>query len=289
MDTTTPTNPQAAPLVHRMLGMNPSVFTGEGTNTYLVGGFGADPLLIDTGSGVEAWTRNLEAYLAAHRLPPPARCLLTHAHPDHIGGAVSLAQRFPTIRFYKFLYPDWDSQVKTERGPLEISPLGDGDSVSGEGYILTAVHTPGHAPDHLCFVLREENACFTGDMVLGKGTTFIPRTGGNLAVYLESLKTLGRLDLTRIYPGHGPLVEDPAGKIAGILAHRQAREDQIMEALAKGGLRLTELTGRIYAGYPPDVMGMAGQMVESHLMKLLEDGLVVLSGGEGGIYYRVFK
>ncbi|HEX7927259.1 MAG TPA: MBL fold metallo-hydrolase, partial [bacterium] len=139
--------------VHRVLGLNPSTFTGPGTNTYLVGMDGGTPLLMDTGSGVPAYVDLLKGHVKAHTLAPLSQIIMTHAHGDHIGGAADVEKLYPKIRMSKCPWPERDALF-----PVELAALKDGDRVKGEGYTLRAVFTPGHAPDHLCYLLEEENA-----------------------------------------------------------------------------------------------------------------------------------
>ncbi|MDH4249094.1 MAG: beta-lactamase-like protein 2 [Deltaproteobacteria bacterium] len=265
-----PTTTRLTPLVHRVLGMNPATFTGPGTNTYLVGAEGREPLLIDSGSGVPAWLELLRRHLAQHGLKAPARCLFTHAHGDHVGGMAQLRGAFPEIRFFKRPWPG--------RDPEPADRLDEGDEIHGEGYTLRAVHTPGHAPDHLCFLLEEERALFTGDVVLGVGTTVIPLEGGDLGMYLETLRRLQTLDLARIYPGHGPVIDAPREKVAYYLEHRLERERQILALLAQGVQTVTDLVAHIYKNYPPALHTAAGQSVLSHLIKLEREGRVRRQG-----------
>jgi glyoxylase-like metal-dependent hydrolase (beta-lactamase superfamily II) len=261
--------------VHLVLGLNPSAFTGPGTNTYLVGARGGDPVLIDTGSGVPEYLNLLREHLAAHGVAAPRRCLLTHAHGDHIGGAAGLSRLFPELTFHKLPWPGRD-----ERYPVILARLGDEDTISGESYTIRAIHAPGHAQDHLCYYLEEERALFTGDVILGVGTTVIPLDGGDLGQYLDTLRRLQGLDLARLYPGHGPVIETPREKIASYLEHRLKRERQILDELGSSAKSVPEIVQSIYRGYPAHLHGAAGQSVLSHLLKLEREGRVARDGGE---------
>ena len=261
-----PTTARLSPLVHRVLGMNPATFTGPGTNTYLVGAEGPEPLLIDSGSGVPAWLELLQGHLSQHGLATPTRCLFTHAHGDHVGGMAQLRQAFPRMRFLKRPWPGQD--------PSPAEPLDEGDVVRGEGYTLRALYTPGHAPDHLCFLLEEERALFSGDVVLGVGTTVIPLEGGDLGLYLDTLRRLLTLDLALIYPGHGPVIDTPREKVNFYLSHRLEREQQIVDLLRTHPMTVAHLVSRIYAAYPVNLHAAAGQSVLSHLIKLEHEGRV---------------
>ena len=265
--------------VHRVLGLNPSAFTGPGTNTYIVGAQAAAPVLIDTGSGVPAYLDLLREHLAAHGIAAPGRCLLTHVHGDHIGGAEGVRGLFAGIAFHKHPWPG-----KDERYPVPLNRLGDGDRIAGEGYTIRAIHTPGHALDHLCYYLEEERALFTGDVILGVGTTVIPIEGGDLGDYLDTLRRLRMLDIARIYPGHGPPIDQAQEKITSYLEHRLARERQILAELVPGARSVHEIVQSIYRGYPPHLHGAAGQSVQSHLNKLVREGRIARDGGDPARY-----
>lgn len=265
--------------VHRVLGLNPSPFTGPGTNTYLVGMDGAEPLLIDTGSGLPAWLELLRSHLAECAAPPLARCLMTHGHPDHTGGAPHLTELYPGLPLHKHPWPGSAAPIESQ-----TRPIADGEVIRGEGYTLRAVHTPGHAPDHICFLLEEERALFTGDVILGVGTTVIPQEGGDLGQYLDTLRRLQTLDLQRIYPGHGPVIDNPQEKIAFYLDHRLERESQILTELEGGGKTVQAIVQSIYREYPPNLHAAAGQSVTSHLVKLIREGRVTARGDSSPVY-----
>ncbi len=258
-----------SPAVHRVLGLNPSAFTGPGTNTYLVGMGGAEPLLIDTGSGLPAYLDLLSSHLAARQAPPLARILLTHIHGDHIGGVKDVEGLFPDIPVHKFPWPGQD-----EAHPVAARAIADGDRFAGDGYTLRAIHSPGHAQDHICFYLEEERALFAGDVILGVGTTVIPQDGGSLGAYLATLERLADLAPERIYPGHGPVIENGPEKIAQYIAHRLERERQILAELAGGPKTVEEMVRSIYHDYPLHLHPAAGQSVLSHLDKLEEENRV---------------
>jgi endoribonuclease LACTB2 len=250
-------------LVGRVLGLNPGAMTGPGTNTYLVGR--RDPILIDTGAGVPGYVPLLERYLAERGWTQPSRVVLTHRHRDHLGGVPQLRARFRGLAVAKMIHRDAGL-------PDPVDDVRDGTTIVGDGATLTAVHTPGHASDHLCFYLAEEQALFTGDVVLGGSTTVIPSDDGDLLDYMASLRRLLGLDVRRIYPAHGPVIEDGPARIREYIEHRLMRERQILEALGDGLHTIPAMVARIYADVSPTLHPAAAMSVESHLRKLAREG-----------------
>ena len=275
-----------SPRVAVALGQNPSLFTGPGTNTYLVG-TGPKRLLLDTASGHDAYMPVLEEAMAQIGCKEIEGIVLTHAHPDHIGGVQQVRKHFGSMPVYKLPWPTPDPDAKSgdeeppdsrrhpdslAEGSLEV--LEEGDLVETEGARLRAIFTPGHAPDHLCFMLEEEGNLFSGDNVLGIGTTVIPAESGNLGDYMDSLERILREKPKAIYPAHGPRIESGVRKIEEYLSHRRKREEQVLEAVAAGDRDAMTMVKRIYVGYPETLYPAAAQSVTSHLKKLERDGRV---------------
>jgi glyoxylase-like metal-dependent hydrolase (beta-lactamase superfamily II) len=252
-------------LVGRVLGLNPGMMTGPGTNTYLVGR--RAPVLIDTGAGVPGYVPLLDEYCRARGWPRPARVLLTHRHRDHLGGVDGLRERFPGLPVAKMIHRDAGL-------PADVEDLRDGARLEADGATLIAVHTPGHASDHLCYYLPEEQALFSGDLVLNGSTSVIPDEDGDLADYLASLRRVQALGVRRIYPAHGPVIEDGPGKLAEYIEHRLLRERQILDALGAGARTIPAMVKIIYAEVPEKLHAMAGQSVHAHLKKLAREGRV---------------
>ncbi len=254
------------------LGQNPSAFTGPGTNTYLVG-TGQEQILLDTGDGRAAFLPVLERAMELAGCRAIQEIVLTHGHPDHIGGVQSVLDRMGPIPVRKMPNAAFDAPYG-----FPIGELGDNCVIETEGATLRGFHTPGHAPDHLCFLLEEEAGLFTGDNVLGVGTTVIPSETGDLREYLASLEKLLALAPARIFPAHGPLVADGSAKIQEYIAHRLEREAEIIAALEKGSDRVSDIVKIIYAAYPESLYAAAGQSVTAHLQKLESEQRVVASG-----------
>ena len=265
IDPNFPKTATVSPLVGRVLGLNPGMMTGPGTNTYLLGR--RDPILLDTGAGVPEYMNELAGYLAERGWKQPARVVLTHRHRDHLGGVPHLRERFRGLRVGKMIHRDAEL-------PEGIDDLRDGATIQGDGVTLRAIYTPGHASDHLCYYLEEENAVFTGDVVLAGSTTVIPADDGDLLDYMSSLKRLQQLGVRRIYPAHGPVVEDGPALIAEYIEHRLLRERQILEVLGDGPATIPAIVERVYAAVPKNLHAMAGQSVASHLKKLAREGRV---------------
>jgi len=241
-----------------VLAPNPGPYTGPGTNTWLI----VEPpaaVVIDPGPDSDS---HLEAVLAALGGLPVGVVLVTHSHPDHLPLASRLAER---------------TGARVAAHP----ELADGDIVRAGKLSLEVVHTPGHAHDHLCFALREDGAVFTGDLVLGQGSTMVTYPDGDMAAYLASLDRLAALSPRILFPGHWDPVREPAARIAEYKAHRLDRERQILEEVRRGPGTAEELTRRVYGGEVGEELLPAAEMtLRAHLAKLVADGMVT-EGPEG--------
>ncbi len=262
-----------SPRVTVVLGQNPGMFTGPGTNTYLVG-TGIRPILVDTGQGMEGYMPLLRQAMDDRRAEGLQEVVLTHAHPDHIGGVDDVQQEYGPLAISKKPWPELD-------GDVDITVVYDEDVISTDGASLQAIWTPGHAQDHLCFYIPEDRALITGDVVLGAGTTVIP-ADGDLGDYIQSLHRLLDFDADALYPAHGPCIRNPREKIEEYLAHRALREEQILEGLQAEVQEIPALVKRIYSDIPEYLHGAAAMSVDAHLRKLLRENTV---GKEGDRWF----
>ena len=261
--------------VSTVLGQNPGPFTGPGTNTYLVG-TGKRPILLDTGIGLDVYDPLLERGLSETKGATELQeIVLTHVHQDHIGGVPNVKRRFGALQVSKHIWPEKDADYD-----FPLTYIEDDACIETDGATLRAIHRPGHAKDHLCYYLEEEKALFTGDLVLGAGTTVVPEEGGGLIDYMASLRKLLDLDLAVIYPAHGPAIREPYKKLNAYIAHRELREQQVLDALNAGLTRIPDMVERIYTDVPKFLYKAAGNSVQSHLNKLKAEGVVEEEGEE---------
>lgn len=194
-----------------------------------------------------------------------AAILLTHRHADHAAGASRLAHA--TRASIRCFDPGHDEER-----------LGEGDTIEGGGVALDVLHTPGHAPDHLTFRDRVRGALFTGDTILGRGTSVVDPPEGDLTDYISSLERLLRLEPSVLYPGHGPTVWEGTARVREYLDHRQERELEVIRELGRGPRTPSDIVPAIYAAYPVEVHPAATRSVLAHLLKLEREGRVVRSG-----------
>lgn len=262
------------------LGQNPGPITGPGTNSYLIG-TGRERILLDPGEGREEYLPVLEKALERAGCDRIQEIVVTHAHHDHMGGVASVLERFGELPVSKRPWPGMD-----ESFGVEVNPIDDGALVRTEGATLRAIHTPGHAPDHLSFMLQEERALISGDNVLGVGTAVIPLDTGDLSDYMRSLERVLAEAPARIYPAHGPLIEDGRGKIREYLEHRLEREREILAVLERGPRAVMEIVKVVYAAYPEVLHRAAGQSVTQHLLKLEREGRVSRGAGADALLAR---
>src|SRR3954470_7499141 len=213
--------------------------TGTGNWTWLLPG--RLPTLIDAGTGEP---QHLAALVTALGDSALAQVLVTHAHTDHASGAPAIAARMPATRFRKMLWPERDA-----RWPVPYEPLFDGDIVDAGDEKLIVVHTPGHAPDHLCFWHEPTRTLFSGDLAVKGTTVWIPANlQGDLAAYLASLERVRALHPDRLLPAHGAVIERPDDLLRGYIEHRLQREQQILDAMRGGDSTPDAIVARVYRG-----------------------------------------
>jgi glyoxylase-like metal-dependent hydrolase (beta-lactamase superfamily II) len=258
-------------LVRRLTAPNPGMMTGPGTNTYLVGD--EELAAIDPGPENEA---HLEALLeaAGGRL---RWILCTHTHLDHSPAAAPLRSRTGAQVLGFGRVPEdgrQDPRFRPDRA------LADGDVLETREFRLRAVHTPGHASNHLCYLLESEQLLFTGDHVMQGSTVVIAPPDGDMSAYLASLERLLELDLAAFAPGHGHLIERPHDEVRRLLAHRRARERKVLAALERAQLAtLDELLPLVYDDVAPPAHPVARRSLHAHLLKLAREGRALEEGG----------
>jgi len=256
-----------SPRVIRVTAANPGVMTGPGTNTYLVGGGSRNEwAVIDPGPEMPG---HLDAVLAA--APGPVRWILaTHSHPDHSPGAVELARRTGAVVMGRVA--DHPRASDPVFAPQRVLAHGERLAV-GDDATLRVFHTPGHASNHLCYLLEQERLLFTGDHLMQASTVVINPPDGDMAAYLASLRALLGEDLEWLAPGHGFLMANPRKVIEGIVAHRLKREAKVADALAAiGPASAEDLLPRVYDDVAPGLHPVAMRSLAAHLLKLEHDG-----------------
>ncbi len=266
-----------SPLVRRVLAHNPGPFTYTGTGTYIVGrGMVA---IVDPGPDDAA---HVAALLAAVAGETVSHIVVTHTHRDHSPAAVAVKAATGALvagcapLVLDDLGPRADAGFDRTYAPDVI--LADGQTVTGPGWTLTAVATPGHTSNHLCFALAEERALFSGDHVMGWSTTVVAPPDGNMAAYMASLRLLLDRDDAVYYPTHGAPVTEPQRLVRGLIAHRRQRENQILARLEEGATTVSAMVATMYAQIDPRLHPAAGLSVTAHLIDLRARGEVVADG-----------
>jgi glyoxylase-like metal-dependent hydrolase (beta-lactamase superfamily II) len=248
-----------SPLVRRILAPNPSVMTGPGTNTYLVGV--DETAVVDPGPD-DASHLDAVAACGGDRI---RWILVTHTHSDHSPGAAGLKRRTGAELL------GWGARD----GFVPDREIGEGFVLEATEFNLRALHTPGHASNHLCYLLEHEQLLFSGDHIMNGSTVVIAPPDGDMAAYLDALRRLGALrpPLRAIAPGHGALIEDPKAKLEEYLAHRTAREDAIARLLPdSGAASVDDLVAAVYTDVPKSLHPIARYSVWAHLRKLAAEG-----------------
>lgn len=249
------------PLVRRVLAPNPGLMTGPGTNTYLIGR--DETAVVDPGPDDSEEHLDLVADAGGGRI---RWILVTHTHADHSPGAAGLKAR-TGAQVLGFDERD---------GFVPDTAIGDGWALETTAFRLEAVHTPGHASNHLCYRLARERLLFSGDHIMSGSTVVIAPPDGDMAAYMRALERVRRLDIEGVAPGHGPFVDDPRAVIDQYVEHRRAREAAIDAALrAAGSARIPELVEAVYTDVPEILHPIARWSVWAHLRKLRSEGRAI--------------
>lgn len=275
---------QVSPLIQRVIADNPGPFTFTGTGTYIVGRDmpGARVAVIDPGPEDEA---HLHALLRAVKGRTVSHILVTHTHRDHaplsralaeaVGGApiLAAAPHGPTVHASDAI----DQAAMDEDDDADFKAdiiLSDDDRIEGDGWTLEAMATPGHASNHMAFALREENALFSGDHVMGWSTTVVAPPDGDMTAYMASLERVLARGFSTLWPTHGPAITQVAPFLKAYRHHRLEREAQIMARLAAGDETIAEMVPALYAAIDPRLWPAASLSVLAHLIALVGRGLV---------------
>lgn len=266
------------PLVKRVLAPNPSPFTFTGTETYIVGA-GDEVAVIDPGPDD---AEHLSALLAAIGPAKVTAICCTHTHRDHSPAAAQLSALTgaPVIGCDVLALED-DGPRADAAFDLSYNPdrvLRDGESLTGPDWTLTAIATPGHTSNHLCFALEESGALFTGDHVMGWSTSVVSPPDGDMTEYMASLDRLYSRTDKVYYPAHGPAVTKPQQLVRGMIGHRRQRERQIVKLIGEGLGLITDMVPRMYKGVDQRLWPAAGRSVLAHLIDLEQKGRVARVG-----------
>ena len=296
---------RVSPRVRRVIAENPSKFTYRGTGTYILGD--GDVVVIDPGPILDSHRDALAAALRGERV---RAILVTHCHSDHSPLAAWLAAESgaATFGFGPHPYPDEellaalaeireaeraagedddatddDGEVKVEESvDHDFTPdvtVSDGETLDLGGLTITGVHTPGHTSNHMCWALSEESALFTGDHVMGWSTTVVSPPDGDMAAYIDSLRKVAARRDAVLWPTHGPPRDDAVEYVAGLVEHRLERERGVLDAVRSGLTDVKQIVGLLYAAVDVKLHKAAGYSVWGHLVKLVDDGLVVTADG----------
>lgn len=261
---------ELAPGIRRIVAPNPSMMTGPGTNTYL---FGTKQVAV-----LDPGPQHDDHAAAIRDKAGGDICwiLATHSHPDHSPGVAWLAET-TGAEVLGMLPPDGAHQDKSF-SPSRI--LTDGDKLETDEFVLEAIHTPGHASNHLCFRHIETNWVFTGDHVIDGSTVVIDPPDGNMTHYLLSLEKVKALGADALLPGHGEIIDDPDGAIDWIVKHRQEREAKVFAAVKENPhLTTRELVPIVYEDVPEKLYGWAERSLQAHLIKLESDLATIMETG----------
>ncbi|WP_342359749.1 MBL fold metallo-hydrolase [Terrarubrum flagellatum] len=268
-------------LIRRVLAPNPSAFTFHGTNSYIIGR--GTVAILDPGPDDAGHVDKLIAATSGEII---SHIVVTHTHRDHSPAARLLAARTgaPIVGCAPYVSKAesasegvrLDASHDLAHEPSQI--LRDGDSISSPGWMLVAIETPGHASNHVCFSLPEENTLFSGDHVMAWSTSIVSPPDGSMADYMASLDKLRGRDEAIYWPGHGDAVRQPQRFVRGLINHRRQRESAILARLQAGDRTIAEIVPALYSGVPKHLHPAAGQSVLAHLIDLVGRGIVNANG-----------
>ncbi|WP_034388307.1 MBL fold metallo-hydrolase [Hellea balneolensis] len=271
-----------SPLIDRVIANNPGPFTYTGTGVYIIGD--KDVAVIDPGPALPEHRAALDKALEGRRV---THVLMTHHHIDHSPLAIPLA-RDHGCKVYGYglqIRPPEGGEVRLEAGDdLSFKPdveIRCGDVIQGDGWTIDAIHTPGHTSNHMCFGLREENTLFSGDHIMGWSTSVVSPPDGHMGDYLDSLERIKARKFGRIWPTHGPCIDDVDEFVGAYIDHRIARETQIMGALDDGLSDIMDIVAKLYADVDRRLHPAAAHSVLSHLIHMRETGRVTADGKDG--------
>ena len=309
---------QMTPLIRRVICKNPTPFTYKGTGTYIVGR--GRVAVIDPGPPLSSHVDDVLAALGADEVV--THILITHTHSDHSSltgrlqeltgapsygfgphGSAPASDPNDRIDFSKYFTAaekqqfdrEWDDlpdELKREGADLDFTPderVADGDVIRGDGWTLTAAHTPGHCSNHVCYHLAEENALFSGDHVMGWATSVVGPPDGSMKDYLASLRKLLPLDAERYWPTHGPAITAPHRYVQSFIEHREDREAQILAYLRDGARQIADFVPEMYASYDKRLWYPAANSVLAHMLHLAETGRVRVTEGDAPKLTAVYE
>jgi glyoxylase-like metal-dependent hydrolase (beta-lactamase superfamily II) len=272
---------QVSPLIRRVIANNPGPFTFTGTGVYIIGH--GDVCVIDPGPDLAEHFDALKAALVGETI---SHVLVTHSHMDHSPLAHPLARWAGcSVLASGDISVPGDSEVRMEAGDdVRFRPdaaLSDGTLISGAGWTIEAIATPGHTSGHVCYALQEENCLFSGDHIMGWSTTVISPPDGDMDDYLTSLNKIAQRAFTTIWPTHGPPITQPGPFVDAYIAHRLDREAQIIAQLAAGQTRIKEFVPVMYANVDARLWPAACHSVMAHMTRLVKNGTVFATHGTG--------
>lgn len=272
---------QLTPLVRRVVANNPGPFTFKGTGTYIIGK-GDGLAVIDPGPDM---ADHLQAILDATHGERISHILITHHHSDHSPLARPLAAATGAVIYgCAVKTPDVEGEVRLEAGHDNFVPdvsICDGATITGHGWTMEAIPTPGHTSNHICYALKEENILFSGDHIMGWSTTVVTPPDGDMGAYLASLDLIKARNFKTLWPTHGPAITEVTPFIDAYIEHRHDRTRQILEQLKAGETHIKAMVPKMYVGVDSRLYPAASHSVLAHMIQLQREGTVATDGPAG--------